>query len=88
MEHKNGSKTSFYLPRNNGASPFSKKVFDFLIDEGRIDRETAAMIKSWRHTGFSVDNSVRIEADDYDGMQRLIEYVCHCYYKRLLQAVR
>jgi len=35
------------------------------------------MIKSWRHTGFSVDNSVRIEADDPNGMQRLVEYICH-----------
>jgi hypothetical protein len=56
---------------------WQEKVFDFLVEEGRIDREVAAMIKSWRHTGFSIDNSVRIEADDRNGMQRLIEYICH-----------
>ena len=54
------------------------KVFDFLVEEGRIDHEVVAMIKSWRHTGFSVDNSVRIEADDQNGMQRLIEYIARC----------
>ncbi|MBN1575453.1 MAG: transposase, partial [Chitinispirillaceae bacterium] len=47
-------------------------------DEGRIDRETVAMIKSWRHTGFSVDNSVRIASADHDGMQRLVEYIARC----------
>jgi hypothetical protein len=49
-----------------------------LLDEGRIDHEVVAMIKSWRHTGFSVDNSVRIEAGDDTGMQRLIEYISRC----------
>ncbi|MBN1758017.1 MAG: transposase [Chitinispirillaceae bacterium] len=39
---------------------WQEKVFTFLVDEGRIDQEVVAMIKSWRHTGFSVDNSVRI----------------------------
>jgi hypothetical protein len=33
---------------------------------------------SWRHSGFSIDTSVRIEADDRAGMQRLIEYISRC----------
>jgi hypothetical protein len=53
-------------------------VFAFLVNEGRIDIEVAAMMRSWRHTGFSVDNSVRIEARDESGMQRLIEYISRC----------
>jgi hypothetical protein len=32
----------------------------------------------WKHSGFSVDNSVRIEAGDKAGMQRHIEYVSRC----------
>jgi len=47
----------------------------FAVTTSVIDGETVAMLKSWRHTGFSVDNSVRIEAGDEAGMQRLIEYI-------------
>jgi hypothetical protein len=57
---------------------WQEKVFALLVNEGRIDMDVVAMIKSWRHTGFSVDNSVRIEAGDHDGMQRLIEYISRC----------
>jgi hypothetical protein len=52
-----------------------EKVFDFLVEGGRIDRKVVVMIKSRRHTGSSVDNSVRVEAKDEAGMQRLIEYI-------------
>ena len=92
-----------YVCRLRAVEIWQEKVFEFLVDEDRIDRETVAMIKSWRHTGLtatiqvaalrvpilsgcsprihalrvSVDNSVRIEAKDEAGMQRLIEYICH-----------
>ena len=32
----------------------------------------------WTHSGFSIDNSVRIEADDQVGLQRLTEYIVRC----------
>ena len=67
-----------YVCRVRAVEIWQEKVFTFLIDEGRIDHEVVAMIKSWRHTGFSVDNSVRIEAGDETGMQRLIEYISRC----------
>ena len=35
-------------------------------------------MRGWRHSGFSVDNSVRIAAGDQAGMQRLIEYIARC----------
>jgi hypothetical protein len=57
---------------------WKEKVFALLLEEGRIDLEVVAMINSWRHTGFSVDNSVRIEAGDEAGMQRRIEYISRC----------
>jgi hypothetical protein len=49
---------------------------DFLVAEGRIDGEVVAMIKSFRHTGFSVDNSVRIEAEDEAGIVRQAHHKC------------
>ena len=35
-------------------------------------------MRGWKHSGFSVDNSVRIEAGDHTGMQRLVEYIARC----------
>jgi len=35
-------------------------------------------MRGWRHSGFSVDISVRIEAVDHSGMQRLVEYIARC----------
>jgi Putative transposase len=32
-------------------------------------------MRSWKHSGFSVDQSVRLEAGDRDGIQRLIPYL-------------
>jgi hypothetical protein len=35
-------------------------------------------MRGWKHSGFNVDNSVRIEAGDHAGMQRLVEYISRC----------
>lgn len=67
-----------FVCRLRAVEIWQEKVFDFLVEEGRIDRETVAIIRSWRHSGFSVDNTVRIEADDQNRMQRLIEYISRC----------
>jgi hypothetical protein len=57
---------------------WQEKVFDLLLEEHRIDEETVAGMRLWRYSGFSVDNSVRMEAGDGDSMQRLIEYISRC----------
>ena len=57
---------------------WQEKVFDLLVDEHRIDLDVVANMRGWKHSGFSVNNSVRIEAADKDGMQRLIEYISRC----------
>ena len=54
------------------------KVFELLLNEKKIDQETVAGMRTWRHSGFSVDNSVRIEANDHAAMQRLVEYISRC----------
>jgi hypothetical protein len=46
--------------------------------EGKITDEVVANIRSWRHSGFSVDQSVRVEAKDTEGLQRLIQYFLRC----------
>ncbi len=55
-----------------------EKVFSLLLDVGRIDQDIVANMRGWRHSGFSVDISVRIEAADHSGMQRLVEYISRC----------
>jgi hypothetical protein len=35
-------------------------------------------MRSWKHSGFSVDNSVRIAKGDKAGMQRLVQYIARC----------
>ena len=35
----------------------------------------AGSMRSWKHSGFSVDNSVRIAKGDKAGMQRLVQYI-------------
>jgi hypothetical protein len=49
-----------------------------LLDEHKITAEIAGNMRGWKHSGFSVDNSVRINAGDHAGMQRLIEYIARC----------
>ena len=64
--------------RHRAADIWQEKVFDLLLDAFKIDLETAANMRAWKHSGFNVDNSVRIEAGDHEGMQRLVEYISRC----------
>jgi ribosomal protein S27E len=57
---------------------WQERVFALLLDEHKINDEIAASMRGWKHSGFSVDNSVRIEHGDKAGMQRLVEYVSRC----------
>ena len=57
---------------------WQEKVFSLLLDVGKIDPDVVANMRDWKHSGFSVDMSVRIEAADHSGMQRLVEYISRC----------
>ena len=35
-------------------------------------------MRSWKHSGFSVDQSVRLEARDPEGVRRLLQYFLRC----------
>ncbi|MCX6983546.1 MAG: transposase, partial [Lentisphaerae bacterium] len=62
--------------------PFLKlwehKVFKLLLDEGLITHETVEQMRSWQHSGFSVDKSVLIAAKDSDALERLVQYIARC----------
>ncbi|HOB97908.1 MAG TPA: transposase [Verrucomicrobiota bacterium] len=55
-----------------------QEVFALLLAESKISEEIVANIRSWKHSGFSVDQSVRLEAGDQEGVQRLIQYFLRC----------
>ena len=52
---------------------WEQQFFALLQAEGKITEEVAANIRSWKHSGFSVDQSVCFEAGDSAGVQRLVQ---------------
>ncbi len=70
------------LPEGMSTEPFlkiwEKKIFKLLLTEGLISRKVIENMRSWRHSGFSVDKSVAISAGDTAGLQRLAEYMLRC----------
>jgi len=67
-----------HINRERAVEIFRRKVFDIFFEAGLLRLDDIESMLSWRHSGFSIDTSVRIEADDRDGMQRLVEYICRC----------
>jgi len=67
------------LPANLGHGPFLRlwenAVFELLLDQGRIDPAVVAQIRSWRHSGFSVNRAIRLAPGDRDGIERLAQYM-------------
>ena len=51
-----------------------EEVFDLLLSEEKIGQEVVDNMRSWKHSGFSIDTSVRLEAGDSAGVRRLAEY--------------
>jgi hypothetical protein len=54
------------------------RVFHLLLAAGKIDVALAEQIRSWKHSGFSVDGSVRLVAGDTAGLYRLAQYMARC----------
>ena len=67
------------VPVNLTHEPFLRfwehKVFGLLLEEGLIEPELIEQMRSWQHSGFHIDRSVRLAAGDRDGLQRLAEYM-------------
>ncbi len=63
------------------------KVFELLVAVGKIDQQTVDHMRSWPHSGFSVDNSVYLAPRDTEGLERLAQYMMRCPF-RLARVVR
>jgi hypothetical protein len=82
------------LPDNLGHEPFLRlwedKIFRLLLDENKIEPALVAQLRSWRHSGFGVDRSVRLQAGDRDGVERLAQYIARSPFSlaRLIRVTR
>ena len=54
---------------------YRHKVMRLLQDEGLLSDERTELLLSWRHTGFSVHNRVRVEPEDQPAVERLARYI-------------
>jgi len=54
---------------------FRHRVLALLRKEGLIDEQRIALLLSWKHTGFSVHNSVTVQPDDAGATERLVRYL-------------
>ena len=61
--------------RDRAEEFWQERVFALLLNSHKIDEETAASMRDWRHSGFSVDTSVRVEGNDRAATSRLVGYV-------------
>ncbi len=64
-----------YVDEHSAELLFRHKVIRFLQDEGLLSEERTALLLSWRHSGFSVHNGVRVEPEDQAGVERLARYI-------------
>jgi len=53
-------------------------VFELYLLEEKIEPEVVENMRSWPHSGFSVDQSVFLPAGDAAGIERLIQYMTRC----------
>ncbi len=51
------------------------RVLALLRDQGLLSEDRIALLLSWRHSGFSVHNTVRVAAGDTAGIERLGRYL-------------
>jgi hypothetical protein len=53
-------------------------VFALYLAEDKIEPEVVEHMRSWPHSGFSVDQSVYLPAGDRAGIERLVGYMTRC----------
>ena len=53
-------------------------VFALYLDEEKIEPGVVENMRTWSHSGFSVDQSVFLPAGDQQGIERLVQYMTRC----------
>ena len=57
---------------------WQEAVFALYLNEGKIEPEVVQNMRTWEHSGFSVDQSVLLAAGDRAGIERLVQYMIRC----------
>jgi hypothetical protein len=57
---------------------FRKVVIKHFVENGYITREQGLNLLSWKHSGFSIDNSVQLLALDNKAREALGQYIARC----------
>ncbi|MDP6415798.1 MAG: transposase, partial [Gammaproteobacteria bacterium] len=57
---------------------WQEAVFDLYLAEGKIESQVVENMRTWQHTGFSIDQSVYLPAGDQAGIERLVQYITRC----------
>ena len=63
------------IPRDLLEQWFRAEVFGLLLRQGLIAEAFVRSMLTWRHTGFSIHNAVRIRACDAEARQKLAQYM-------------
>jgi hypothetical protein len=56
---------------------FRRRVIRMLVRRGKLEEDAASGLLSWRHSGFSVHNAIRVAAGNVEGVERLCRYLVH-----------
>jgi hypothetical protein len=57
---------------------WQKKIFDLLLQRGKVDESVVGQMRSWRHSGFAVNFAVKLAPDDLPGRERVLQYMLRC----------
>ena len=57
---------------------WERKIFALLLKEGKITQDVVDNMRSWKHSGFSVNKNVLIKANDKAGLECLVQYISRC----------
>jgi len=57
---------------------WQEAVFDLYLAEGKIEPNVVENMRTWKHTGFTGDQSVYLPAGDKVGIERLVQYITRC----------
>jgi hypothetical protein len=50
-------------------------MLKILQKEGKIDQDIISKLLKWKHSGFGIDNSVRIDKNDAKGREAIAQYI-------------
>ena len=67
-----------YIDTHAAEILFREKVFRFLQRRGLLSDQRMDLLRSWRRSGFSVDNSVYLYPSDTQALESVARYVVRC----------